>query len=424
MELFGVVTALAVFVIVYVLILAEVANKTMLALLGAGFLLIVHVVPADVAIRHIDVNVIFLLLFMMVIVNITEQSGFFEWLTIVAAKRVRAQPIALLVILFLVTAILSSVLPNVTTILLVTPISILLASQLKITPIPYLITQVLGSNIGGTATLIGDPPNIMIGSSAHFSFLDFIVNAAPAIVIMLILLSLFFVVVFGKRFEVTAINRARVMEIKESKLIKDRTLLVKSLVVLTLVVIGFLVSGAIGVDASIIAMVGAAVLALWSGLEVEPLFQKVEWGTMLFFVGLFVLVGALEHVGVINFMAKSLIQISGGNLTMTSQVLLWSSGILSGIIDNIPLAATFIPVIRQMGSVLGEHNVTTLWWSLAFGACLGGNLSAIGSSANVIMISIAKKNGYSISFKHFFLYGIPVTLFTLLIASVYVLIRY
>jgi len=424
MQYLPAIAAIAVFAVVYVLIIAEVANKTMVALLGAGLLLVTRVVPAEVAVKHIDVNVIFLLIFMMVIVNITEKSGFFEWLTIVAAKKVRAQPVALLVMLFLVTSLLSTVLPNVTTILLVTPISILLASQLKITPVPFLMTQVLGSNIGGTATLIGDPPNIMIGSAANFSFLDFVINASPAIAIMLVLLSVFFVIIFGKRFEVTAINRARVMEMNEKKLIKDKKLLVKSLVVLVAVVIGFLVQGWLKIDASVIAMIGASALALWTRLEVEPLFHKVEWGTILFFVGLFTLVGSLEHTGVITLMAESLMKLSSGNIKLTSQVLLWSSGILSGIIDNIPLAATFIPVIHTMGTVMGENNVAGLWWSLSFGACLGGNLTAIGASSNVLMLSVAKKNGIHISFKHFFLYGIPVTLFTLLVASVYVFFKY
>lgn len=416
--------SVAVFAIVYVLIIAEVANKTMVALLGAGLLLVARVVPAEVAVKHIDVNVIFLLLFMMIIVNITEKSGFFEWLTIVAAKRVRAQPVALMIILFLVTSILSAVLPNVTTILLVTPISILLASQLKITPIPFLMTQVLGSNIGGTATLIGDPPNIMIGSAAQFSFLDFVINASPPIMVMLALLSVFFVIIFRKRFEVTAINRARVMEMNENKLIKDKKLLFKSLVILVAVVIGFLVQGWLNIEASVVAMIGASALALWTRIEVEPLFHKVEWGTMLFFIGLFILVGSLEHTGVITVMAESLMKLSNGNIRLTSQVLLWASGILSGIIDNIPLAATFIPVIHKMGIALGEQHVNGLWWSLSFGACLGGNLTAIGASSNVLMLSVAKKNGIHISFKHFFLWGIPVTLFTLLVSSVYVFFRY
>jgi Na+/H+ antiporter NhaD/arsenite permease-like protein len=424
MNVMPVLITVGVFLIVYIFIVTEAINKTMVALLGAGLLLVTHVIPAEHAVGHIDVNVIFLLLFMMIIVNITEQSGFFEWLTIVAAKKVRAQPIALLIVLFLVTAFLSAVLDNVTTILLVAPVSILLASQLKITPVPFLIIQVLGSNIGGTATLIGDPPNIMIGSAANLSFFDFIVNVAFIIAIMLVVLSVIFALFFRKKFEVTAINRARVMEIKESKLIKDPVLLRKSLIVLSLVITGFLLHGWLHVEASIIAMIGATSLAIWSKLEVEPLFHKVEWGTILFFVGLFVLVGGLEYAGVIDFMAKRLIYFSHGDLKLTSQILLWSSGILSGFIDNIPLTATFIPVIHEMGSVAGEEKVHSLWWSLSLGACLGGNLTAIGASANVVMLSIAKKNGYTISFKKFLLYGVPVTLLTLLIASIYVFLRY
>lgn len=424
MHYLSTVLPIAVFIIVYVFIVTEMVNKTMIALLGAGLLLITHVLPSEVAVAHIDVNVIFLLLFMMIIVNITEQSGFFEWLTIYAAKKVRAEPVALMIVLFFVTAFLSAFLDNVTTILLVTPISILIASQLKITPVPYLLIQVVGSNIGGTATLIGDPPNIMIGSAAHLSFFDFIVNLTPLVIILLVVLSGIFVAIFRKKFEVTAINRAHVMEMKENKLIKDKVLMRKSLIVLFFVIAGFLLHGWLQVEASVIAAVGATVLAIWSGLDAESLFHKVEWGTILFFVGLFVLVGGLEHAGVINFMAGYLMKLSGGNVKLTSQVLLWSSGLLSGVIDNIPLTATFIPVIHEMGDALGEKSVQSLWWSLSLGACLGGNLTAIGASANVVMLSIAKKNGYDISFRKFLQYGVPVTIITLLFSGLYLHFRY
>lgn len=416
--------AVALFVTAYGFIVSEKINKTLIALLGAGLLLAFHIVPAESVVKHIDVNVIFLLIFMMVIVRITEKSGLFEWIAVWTAQKVKAHPVKLLAALFFVTGIASAFLDNVTTILLITPITILITAQMGISPVPYLITQVLASNIAGTATLIGDPPNIMIGSAAHLSFMDFIINLTPIIALQTVVISVILFLFFRKRLKTTAMCRARIMEMNKSKMIRDHKLLKKSLIVISLVIMGFLLHGFLELEASVIALIGATILVIWTRVEPEELFEKVEWGTILFFIGLFIMVGGLVEVGVIKKISVLLIQLCGNNLCLLSQLFIWVAGLLSGIIDNIPLVATFIPVIKDMTSVLGTQQVEPLWWSLALGSCLGGNLTAIGASANVVMISTAKKSDIKITFVDFLKYGIPITLLTLGMSSIYVYLKY
>ncbi len=416
--------AVLLFAAAYGFIVSEKINKTLIALLGAGILMAFHIVPSEKVIHHIDANVIFLLVFMMIIVRITEKSGLFEWLAVWAAQKVEAHPVKLMIALFFVTGIASAFLDNVTTILLISPITILIAMQMEISPVPFLITQVLASNIAGTATLIGDPPNIMIGSAAHLSFMDFIVNLTPIIALQMILISSLLFFFFRKKIHTSAINRARIMEMDKSRMIRDVPLLKKSLTVIFFVITGFVFHGILELEASIIALIGAVILAIWTKIEPEELFEKVEWTTILFFIGLFVMVGGLVEVGVIKKISLLFINSCGHNLALLSQVLIWSTGILSGIVDNIPLVATFIPVIKDMSAVLGSNQIEPLWWSLSLGSCLGGNLTAIGASANVIMISTAKKSNVQITFIEFLKYGIPITLLTLLMSSVYVYLRY
>lgn len=416
--------AVLLFAAAYGFIVSEKINKTLIALLGAGILMAFHIVPSEKVIHHIDANVIFLLVFMMIIVRITEKSGLFEWLAVWAAQKVEAHPVKLMIALFFVTGIASAFLDNVTTILLISPITILIAMQMEISPVPFLITQVLASNIAGTATLIGDPPNIMIGSAAHLSFMDFIVNLTPIIALQMILISSLLFFFFRKKIHTSAINRARIMEMDKSRMIRDVPLLKKSLTVIFFVITGFVFHGILELEASIIALIGAVILAIWTKIEPEELFEKVEWTTILFFIGLFVMVGGLVEVGVIKKISLLFINSCGHNLALLSQVLIWSTGILSGIVDNIPLVATFIPVIKDMSAVLGSNQIEPLWWSLSLGSCLGGNLTAIGASANVLMISTAKKSNVQITFIEFLKYGIPITLLTLLMSSVYVYLRY
>lgn len=416
--------AIAIFLTAYVFIVSEKINKTLVAVLGAGLLIAFRIVPAKDVIRHIDVNVIFLLIFMMIIVKVSEKSGLFEWIAVWAAQKIEAQPVKLMIALFFVTGLLSALLDNVTTILLITPITILITSQMSITPVPFLITQVLASNIAGTATLIGDPPNIMIGSAAQLSFMDFIINLTPIIIIQVIVITSFLFLFFRNRLQTTALNRARIMEMDKSKMIRDPVLLRRSLIIMILVITGFLLHGQLDLEASVIALIGAMILVIWTRLDPEELFEKLEWGTILFFIGLFIMVGGLVEVGVIKKISMALINISGNNINLLSQIFIWAAGLLSGIIDNIPLVATFIPVIKDMTGVLGNQQVEPLWWSLSLGSCLGGNLTAIGASANVIMISTAKKSDIKITFIDFLKYGIPVTLLTLLMSSIYVHFRY
>ncbi len=416
--------ALMLFLTAYGFIVTEKINKTLVALLGAGLLLAFHVVPAEEVITHIDVNVIFLLIFMMIIVRITEKSGLFEYLAVWAAQKVQAHPVKLMVALFLVTGVSSAILDNVTTILLITPITILIAAQMQTSPVPFLITQVLASNIAGTATLIGDPPNIMIGSAANLSFMDFVIHLTPVIILQVLVVSGLFYIFFRKKIQTSAIARARIMEMKKSRMIRDPLLLKKSLAVIGLVVVGFLLHGFLEIEASVIAMIGAMVLTIWTGMEPEALFEKVEWGTIMFFIGLFIMVGGLVEVGVVRKISELLLSVSQKDLKVLSQMFIWVAGLLSGIIDNIPLVATFIPVIKEMSLVMGVEQVEPLWWSLALGSCLGGNLTAIGASANVVMISSAKKSDIKITFIDFLKYGIPITFLTLAMSSIYVHFRY
>lgn len=418
------IAAVALFAVAYSFIIWEKVDKTLVALLGASLLIALKIVPVDLLVHHIDLNVIFLLIFMMVIVKITERSGLFEWIAIWSTKKVKAQPVLMMISLAMVTAVASAFLDNVTTILLITPITILIATEMQISAVPFLITQVLASNIGGTATLIGDPPNILIGSAAHISFMEFALNLGPVIVIQMVVISIVLYFVFRKRLTASSVSRARIMGMNENKLIKDKPLLIKSLIVLALVITGFLLHGVLNLEASIIAMIGAIVLMIWTGANVEELFEKVEWTTILFFIGLFVMVGALVEVGFVKIIAHALMNLSHRDPRVAARIILFSSTFFSGIINNIPFVATYIPVIREMAVTMGAKAVYPSWWALALGACLGGNLTAIGASANVIMISIAKKNGISISFWKFMKYGAAVTVITTLISAVYIELRY
>lgn len=413
-----------VFLVIYGFIIAEKVHKTLIALLGMCAFLFLHLVPFEEAISHIDMNVVLLLIGMMVLVNITEKSGVFEYVAMWSAKRVNADPKKLLGALFIITAVFSAFLDNVTTILLIGPISLLIASQMHIDPRIFLITEIFASNIGGTATLIGDPPNIMIGSAANLSFIDFIINLAPLVIIQVILFILLFIILFRKKLRVSNIDKARIMDIDEKKLIKDRSILVKSLVVLALVIVAFIFHELLEIEASIIALAGAAILTIWTQTKPEEIFKTVEWTTILFFVSLFMIVGGLVYTGVIKNIADRIMLHTAGDIRLTSAYILWFTGLLSGILDNIPLVATFIPIVKLMAEHLGAANITPLWWSLALGACLGGNGTIIGASANVIMIDFARRNNLDITFISFLKYSIPVTLLSLLMSYGYVMIVY
>jgi len=412
---------ISIFLIVYVLISTEIINKTVAALTGASLFMVFRIIGEERAFEAVDWNVIFLLLGMMIIVGITKDSGIFQYVAIKMAKFARGHATRILVLLSLVTAVFSSLLDNVTTILILSPVTMMIVVELGVSPVPLLISEAIASNVGGTATLVGDPPNVMVGSAANLTFLDFLTNLGPAVFVILIvdlgLLYLF----FRSQLETTEERRLVIMEMDESKSIVDRPLLIKSLVVLGLVIVGFLLQEVTKLEAGAIALTGAALLMLLNGgKEIDRFFSEIEWGSIFFFVGLFVLVGGLVRLGVISALAQKMIDITSGNIEVTSMLMIWLSGVVSAIVDNIPYVATMIPLVHHLGSSLGQAAIQPVWWSLALGACLGGNGTLVGASANVISAGMARKSGFHISFMDFTKYGAAITLVNLVLASVYI----
>lgn len=413
-----------IFIIAYVFIASEKINKTLVALFGASLMLIFHVLSQEAAFHHIDFNVIFLLVSMMVLVKIVEQTGIFEYIAIKLAKLVKGEPVQIMLILFFLTAVFSALLDNITTVLLIAPLSILLANELRITPIPFLIAQIFASNIGGTATLIGDPPNIMIGSAAGLTFMDFIVNIAPVIVVELVVVSVVLYFVFRNKMEVTNENKARIMAFDDQRMIKDHKLLTKSFIIMGGVIIGFMIHGAVGLEAATIALAGASLLVIIGSVDPDEIFSKVEWSSIFFFIGLFIMVGGLVETGIITKLSQFMLNMTGGDIKVTAQVMIWFSGIFSAIVDNIPFVATMIPLIKDMAVQLGTQDVTPVWWALSLGSCLGGNGTLIGASANIIVIHMAQKAGHKVSFVSFLKYSIPIFILTVSIAYFYLILRY
>jgi Na+/H+ antiporter NhaD/arsenite permease-like protein len=416
--------ALGIFVTIYTLFVTEKINKAIAVLLGACLYLVFHFIPFHEAVEHIDTNVIFLLLGMMLIVKITEECGVFEFVAIRAAKTVKADPKQFLVVLFLITALFSALLDNVTTVLLISPVTLLLATQMEMNAMPFIITEILASNIGGTATLIGDPPNIMIGSAAKLTFTDFLFNLTPVVVIISAVTIVILLIIFHSSLTVSEENKRRILMMDEKKMIHNRPLMIKSLTVLGGVVLGFLLHGLLETEPSVIALIGACILIIWADSDIDELLRHVEWDTILFFIGLFIMVGVLEYAGIIESLADWMIKLTQGHMRETSALLLSFAGIFSGILDNIPLVATFIPVVKLVGTGKEAAELTPLWWSLSLGACLGGNGTLVGASANVIMLGFARKNRIPLTFINYLKYGIPITLLSLIISFAYIMIRY
>ncbi|MEQ7126745.1 ArsB/NhaD family transporter [Actinopolymorpha sp. B11F2] len=421
--------ALAVFVAAYVFIATERIPRLAAALGGAALVLAFGVVGAnDVFYSEdtgIDWNVIFLLLGMMIIVGVLRQTGIFEFLAIWAAKRAHGDPFRVMVLLCLLTAVASAFLDNVTTVLLIAPVTLLVCQRIGVRPEPYLIAEVLASNIGGTATLIGDPPNIIIASRSGLTFNDFLVHLAPLIVVLLVVFVVLCRVLFRREFEADPRQVAEVMELDEREAINDVRLLRRSLIVLAAVLAGFVLHSTLHVEPSIVALLGAGVLVVVSRLSAESYLEEVEWETLVFFMGLFVMVGALVNVGVIDAMAHWLAGTVRGEAGLAVVVVLFGSAVLSALVDNIPYVATMSPVVAQLvapdGPLAGQ---TVLWWALALGADLGGNATAVGASANVVVIGIARRNGYPISFWEFTKYGSVVAAVTVVLALPYLWLRY
>ena len=416
------IVAVAVFVVVMITIMTEKLHRSLAAITGAMIVLALHVMPFDAAMEHIDFNTLGVLLGMMLFVSVVKLSGVFEFLAIKCARLAKGDPWKIMLLFVLLTAVLSAFLDNVTTVLLIGPMTLTVCKLLDVNPIPFFMTEILASNIGGTATLIGDPPNIMIGSAAGYSFFDFILYDAPAVAIILVAILGVFYALYGRKMNVDDEHKARIMELDEHAQIKNRRLLKQSVVMTALVVVGFMAHGALGLESCIIALGAAGIIMLISGESIEEALSNVEWTTLSFFAGLFVIVGALAETGVIGMLANGLIDATGGNVFITMLVLLIGSAVISSFLDNIPFVATMIPILLAMES--NGMDVTPLWWAVALGACLGGNGTLIGASANVVLSDISKKHGYEITFAKFFKTGFPIMLLTILIAGVYLVVRF
>ncbi len=423
------IVAIVVFTVVYVLIASERVNRVAAALTGAGVILAVGVIGPDDAFfsqeTGIDWNVIFLLFGMMVIVGVLRQTGIFEYVAIWAAKRAGGRPFQVMALLCLITALASAALDNVTTVLLIAPVTLLVCEKIGVRPVPFLIAEALASNIGGTATLVGDPPNLIVASKSGLGFNDFLVNLAPIVIVMLVAFVALSRFLFRKDFTADPAQVAEVMKLDEREAIQDRPLLVRSLLVLGLVLAGFTLHSVLHLEPSVVALLGAGLLVALSGLPPQTYLVDIEWETLLFFAGLFMLVGSLVKTGVIGHVATALVTVTGDSVPVAMMVLLWGSAVLSAVVDNIPFVATMTPVVDQLvsgnGAFAGQNG---LWWALLLGADLGGNATAIGASANVVVAGIAKKSGHPISFWEFTRYGSVVALVTLAIATPYLLLRY
>jgi Na+/H+ antiporter NhaD/arsenite permease-like protein len=421
------VVAIAVFVAAYVLLASETVHRVQAALGGAAILLAAGVLSFEDAFHSpetgIDWEVIFLLLGMMIIVGVLRKTGVFEYVAIRAVKQARGRPVRVMVMLILITATASGALDNVTTVLLIAPVTLLVCDRLDIPPVPFLIAEVMASNIGGTATLIGDPPNIIIASRAGLSFNDFLVHLTPIVVVLVAVLIGLCRWMFRSAFRYDPARAAEVMELDEREAIADPRLLRRSGLVLGLVLVGFVLSPALGYAPAVVALLGAGILVLVSGLPPGEYLADVEAPTLLFFAGLFVMVGALIKVGAIDQLAEWATAATGGSVQVATFLLLGVSGLLSAVVDNIPYVATMAPLVQSLSQETGNPD-NVLWWALALGADLGGNATVIGASANVVMLGIAERNGHRIGFWQFARYGGLVTLVTVLVCVPYLWLRY
>jgi Na+/H+ antiporter NhaD/arsenite permease-like protein len=423
------VVAIAVFVIAYVLIASDRINKTLVALTGAAVVAALGVVQSDDVFfsreTGIDWDVIFLLFGMMVIVSVLRQTGVFEYIAIWSAKRAKGSPLRIMILLVLVTAFASALLDNVTTVLLVAPVTLLVCDRLDVRAAPFLIAEVFASNIGGASTLVGDPPNIIIASRAGLSFNDFLIHTLPIVVIVMAVFVLMLPRLFRGSFEVEPDRVADVMALEEREAIRDPALLIKCAVVLVAVFAAFIAHPVLHIAPSIVALLGAGVLVLISRVERSDYLSGVEWETLLFFAGLFILVGALVKTGVIDELARWATQATGGSALLTVMLILGVSAPLSGVIDNIPYVATMSPIVAGLATAMhGELHQGALWWALVLGADFGGNLTAVGASANVVMLGIARRSDSPISFWEFTRKGVVVTTMSIALAALYLWLRY
>jgi Na+/H+ antiporter NhaD/arsenite permease-like protein len=428
--------ATVVLIATYVLIVTERLNRSIIALLGAMMMIVVGVLDQNEAIKGIDFNTIALLTGMMILVSISRRCGMFEYLAVWSAKKGRAQPWAMLLMLSVTTAVLSAFLDNVTTVLLIAPVTLVVARELEVPPYPFLFAEVFASNIGGTATLIGDPPNIIIGSAAGLSFNEFVIHLTPVIIVVMAVQALATHLVWGTKMHATPEARARVMELDERATITDWPLLRASLIVIAVVMVCFVFARPLHLEPGTISLGGAALLMLLHNIEhhrekekqsarVTETFNEVDWITIFFFVGLFIVVHGLEVAGVLSYLADRLLAATGGDFALTAYVILWASAVLSAIVDNIPFVATMIPLIKTLGpSFGGPEQLLPLWWALSLGACLGGNGTLIGASANLTVAGIAERNGIEFGFWTYTRHAFGLMLISVAICHVYLWLRY
>lgn len=414
--------AIVIFLVTMAAIMTEKLHRTVAAVAGALLLILTGVLSVESGFSYVDLNTLGVLIGMMLFVAVVKNSGIFEYIAIKAAKIAKGRPWPLMVLFALITAVLSAFLDNVTTVLLIGPMTLAITSMLRINPIPFFMTQIMASNIGGTATLIGDPPNIMIGSAAGLSFTDFITNTGVAVLFVLAATIVCFYFISGRKLHVEPEAMDSILQLDENKAIKDRSLLIKSVVMILLVVFGFVFHSQLHLESCTIALTAAAVMLLIGRQDVEEIVAGVEWTTILFFTGLFIVVGGLQETGVIQILANGLMDLTEGHMTLTILLILWVSAIISSFLDNIPFVATLIPLILTMQS--SGVDVTPLWWAVSLGACLGGNGTLIGASANVVLSGISNRHGFPITFASYFKVGFPLMLVSVAISTVFLLLRF
>lgn len=419
-------------ILAYIFIALEKIPKVTIALLGGALTIVLGLVSQTKTlgdginphyfINFIDFNVIFLLVSMMVIVSITTRSGVFNWIANELLKFTKGHPVKVLCALGLFTAVTSAFLDNVTTVILIMPITFAIAKKLDIDPIPFLLTEIFSSNIGGTATLIGDPPNIIIGSAGGLSFIDFIKELTPVILVIMCVILTVLAFIFRKKLHASQDKMDEVAKIDNSHTITDKTLMIRSTLILALVILGFMLHDVTHIETCVVAMLGASILLIFE--KPNEILQDVEWNTIFFFIGLFIIIGGLEASGGIKLMAEWILKVTQGSQAATSMIILWASGVISGIIDNIPYTATMAPMLVEIEKTMGATYAYPLWWALSLGACLGGNMTIIGAAANVIVSENAAKSGHPISFMRFLKYGVGVVAISLLISTAYIYLRF
>ncbi len=414
--------AILIFVLTMLAIMTERVHRMTAALAGAVVMIVLGVMDIETSIKYIDADTICILVSMMIFVAVVKKSGLFEYIAVKAAKLSGGRPWVIMISFMLITAALSAFLDNVTTVLLVGPMTFAVTKALKLDPVPFIITEIMASNIGGTGTLIGDPPNIMIGSSAHLSFVDFILNVGPPVLVVLGATITSFYFIYGRKYPKVAEDFQELMIMDESKKILDRTLMIKSVVMIVLLITAFSCQDLLGLSSAVIALFFAVVMLLIGKQEIDRVIDEVEWPSIVFFIGLFIVVGGLQDSGVISLLANLIVDATAGRPVMTMIIVLWSSALLSSFLDNIPFVATMIPLILTMESM--GVAIEPLWWALSLGACLGGNGTLIGASANVVLSGIAARQGYHVRFREYMKVGFPLMLMSVGICTAYLCLRF